>query len=1391
MRSQLRPVYGADDRIAGASTPHAKKPGAGPDTVGSIAPGQESLPQLTMASHHSPHPRPSFQGHAGSSAPSPNGSAPAERPGGRGWQVAGLIVLGLAGFQLFGCRAKGDYEAYSWPDPSQRAAIEAAVGDELVADAEGNRYYESDGTCVQCHRGCGDPHPGGRKATCVHCHGGDATNTTAIGAHPKPSFPKDWQGSGNPERPYMLTLEESQAWVQFVNPGDLRVANKTCGPCHADETLQVMKSLMATSQHFWGTVTYVNGIVSTKRSILGESYGPDGKPRIVNHVVSPEGGVYRHGEDGRTPTEGELAENSWSPLAAPLPHWEVTQPSNIFRIFERGSRLGGVALGLNGLPAPIPGLPDKFEDPGRPNNRTSDRGLGTLNRVDLPTLNVHKTRLNDPHLSFFGTNDAPGDFRSSGCTACHMVYANDRDPVHSGPYAVYGNRGHGNADTWPNYPGRGRDGEPAYAERQADPDIPQDEPGHPIAHRFTRAIPSSNCMVCHMHQPNSFLNTYYGFQMWSYETDGDKMFPEEQHDKSIAEQYEILDRNPEGAALRGKWGDREFLARVAEDVNPKLEHTQFADYHGHGWIFRGVFKTDRKGNLRDKDGGVVDYADPDKFRGVMPELGAQITAADINAGCFRPQPGKPVLLKDIHAEVGMHCVDCHFEQDMHGDTHLYSEYQAAIQIVCQDCHGTAERYMNLRLSGPAAKDDARLGRKKTPWGEDRFEVESRGGRRVFVQRSMLYPGLEWEISQVKDSVDPTAGDLYNEKAAYAKLQQMPDGSCAHAPEKMDCAACHTSWMTSCFGCHLPQEANWRTDMHHFERKKLRNWASYNPQVARDDVFMLGISPDVKDNKIAAVRSSSAVMVSSTDATRAIGYKQQLTVAANGMNGQCFNTHFAHTVRKTETRKCSDCHLSEANDNNAWLAQTYLQGTNYVNFFGMYAYVGAGSNGLEAVKITEWTEPQAMIGSNLHRIAFPHEYAAHEANDRHLETSHHHGGNILSIEQRGEYVYTACGDGGFRVYDVANVANKNFSERIVTAPVSPLGQDTHVSTRFATAVALPTNLSISMARPWIEANREQNYPYEGRDQNLHESYRYAYVSDRFEGLVLVDIDCLTDGDPDNNFTERALTFNPDGLLTGAENLCVAGSTVYVCCDAGLVVIDIMDPLRPQVLKTLPMTKPTSVAVQFRYAFVTDADGLQVVDVTWPERAEKVATHAVSDARNVYVARDYAYVAAGRNGVVIVDVQVPDRPKALRDAQTGEELAAFTAEGRLQDVNMVRVGMVNDSVYGLVADGATGMHVLQLVTPEDGGRSAYGFSPSPRPKWIAAYPATGARAIAKGLDRDRAVDESGHQVSVFGRIGGRPFTLEEMRRFFVRDGELYTVSDEVPDGWQPPEQKPLGK
>ena len=84
-----------------------------------------------------------------------------------------------------------------------------------------------------------------------------------------------------------------------------------------------------------------------------------------------------------------------------------------------------------------------------------------------------------------------------------------------------------------------------------------------------------------------------------------------------------------------------------------------------------------------------------------------------------------------------------------------------------------------------------------------------------------------------------------------------------------------------------------------------------------------------------------------------------------------------------------------------------------------------------------------------------------------------GQEVLDIQLRGEYAYTALGKGGFRFYDVAQIDNKDFSEKIVTAPVSPLGQKFYVKSKYATAIATPTTLGVDPLRSHDPQNEEQN------------------------------------------------------------------------------------------------------------------------------------------------------------------------------------------------------------------------------------------------------------------------------------------------------------------------------
>jgi len=714
-----------------------------------------------------------------------------------------------------------------------------------------------------------------------------------------------------------------------------------------------------------------------------------------------------------------------------------------------------------------------------------------------------------------------------------------------------------------------------------------------------------------------------------------------------------------------------------------------------------------------------------------------------------------------------------------------------VEIDCVDCHGTIRQKGTLVTSGPAAPDAPRPGEPRgrhlealrTPYGLRRFEWR---GDKLF-QRSMTQENLEWEIVQTKDTITP--GNVhFSMKSLRAKLMnkdgttfsQVPgdESQLAHANSSMACYACHTSWTPTCFGCHLQMTANARRPMLHNEGLMTRNYTSYNFQVLRDDAYFLGVDGTVTGHRIAPARSSCAVLVSSQNANREWLYYTQQTISAEGFSGQAFSTYVPHTVRAKETKQCTDCHVSAANDNNAWMAQLLLQGTNFMNFMGRYVFVATGKKGFEAITVAEHDEPEAIYGSDLQRLAYPDNYKKFEAHGRQLYPVEGHEGEVFDIQARGEYVYTANGKGGLRVYDIANIDNKGFSERMTTAPVSPLGQRFYVPTKDAVAVASPTTLGVDPLRARVKENEEQA---------IHLIYGFLYVADKEEGLIIVGtpdlkakspgVGTLLDGNPTNNFLKRGLTFNPGGALTGARRIIIVGTYAYVVTDKSLVVVDLDNPLAPKITATIggpELNDPRAVAVQFRYAFVVDREGLKVLDVTnlGQPKIVRNATVPFEDARNVYVARTYAYVSAGKQGLGIVDVEKPEAPKLTE---------MFTANGKLNDVNDVKIGMVAASAFAFVADGNNGMRVLQILSPWDDPAHFSGFNPRPTPKLIATAHTKGpALAISKGIDRDRAVDESGNQLAVFGRRGARPLNRGEMQRLYLRNGQLYTVSDEAEKG-----------
>ena len=1288
-------------------------------------------------------------------------------------------------------------------------------------DQDADAATAKSASCIGCHSASDAKSMHRSEAVvlgCVDCHGGNPGIAVPANfkkddphydevrdrAHVLPRFPHSWNfpSSANPERSYTLLNREAPEYIRFVNPSDYRVARTACGSCHLEIIEAAERSLMATGAMLWGGASYNNGILPYKNYILGEAYTDQGEPAML---LSP-------GLQNGNLSQAALARGNL-PKLYPLPTWHIVPPADNFRVFERGGRT--INTNFPEIGNPNLGGIQRLDEPGRPDLRQSNRGPATGLRVAIPVLNIHKTRLNDPFTTMMGTNDQPGDYRSSGCASCHVVYANDRDPKHSGPWAQFGRDGQTNTVDptirdlmqraaselhGASAGGHGEHGGAAGGEGAMPAGHPvgagEREHGHPVEHAFTRAIPTAQCMNCHMHQPNIFLNSYLGYTMWDYESDAPLMWPERQAYPSSSEVRETNERNPEAAAARGRWADVNFLRRVADDVNPQAQATQFADYHGHGWNFRAIYKRDRVGNLLDAQGNmatwgtdtahIVQPTDPERFRRTgNPQ--------------FAPngqQNGKAVHLMDIHVEKGMQCADCHFAQDSHGNGMIQGEVANAVEIGCKDCHGTADAYPTLRTSNVAARPGGTdLSLLRNPDGQARFEwgVDDTG-HKTLLQRSLVDPSLTWQVKLVRNAVDRTSRD-FNAKAARAKLMGrdtatlnwgpgIAPGDRAHNPDNMACFTCHLSWTTSCGGCHLPIEANWKTSSHKYDGIETRNFATYNPQVARDDMFQLGIHMTTKGHEITPVRSTSALVLSSTNINRERIYVQQPPISASGFSSQAFAPHFPHTVRTQETKTCTDCHLSAANDNNAWMAQLMLLGTGTVNFVGLNAWIGL-ENGIEAVRVTEWQEPQAVIGSYLHRYAYPDWYKLHvDRNNRELinwnrgrstnddrdpiesfrNITKGTGGAANCVQLRGEYFFVAEGAGGFRAYDVASIANKGISERILTAPVSPLGGGAHVGSKNATCMALPTNQPINPLRntPAMRAANEE--------QAFDPIYHYAVVTDAEEGLILVNVDTLSDGEPRNNFLHRDAVWNPDGVLNGARHILLAGHVAYVTADKGLVVVDLADPLHPRLASVVPLTDARASAIQFRYLWVTTAEGLRVLDVSnmfEPKLLDAVVP--LADAHRVYLARTYAYVAAGREGLVIVNILHPEAPEIYQ---------RVTFDGKLTDARDVVVGGTNASLFAYVADGANGMKVIQLTSPAS-QPNFYGFSPPPKPELIAwARTASPALAVSRGLDRDRAVDETGGQIAIFGRVGSRPFSRSEMERLFLTPaGRPWVVKDEV--------------
>jgi hypothetical protein len=165
--------------------------------------------------------------------------------------------------------------------------------------------------------------------TCTECHGGDGGQPEKNRAHVLPRNPRLWRTSANPSSTYGALNLESPEFIRFMNPSDLRVADTVCGACHGDIVDNVRRSIMATNPMVYHAGLYNNGVEPSKIPMYGEAFAPlerAGKITYAPARIRSLGPL----------TAKDLANGVLAELF-PLPRWEITVPTDPFRVLERGN----------------------------------------------------------------------------------------------------------------------------------------------------------------------------------------------------------------------------------------------------------------------------------------------------------------------------------------------------------------------------------------------------------------------------------------------------------------------------------------------------------------------------------------------------------------------------------------------------------------------------------------------------------------------------------------------------------------------------------------------------------------------------------------------------------------------------------------------------------------------------------------------------------------------------------------------------------------------------------------------------------------------------------------------------------------------------------------------
>lgn len=710
-------------------------------------------------------------------------------------------------------------------------------------------------SCMLCHNGSlendysgpgiENPHPfaGAAEIQCTGCHGGNPNGTDVLTSHvPPPPQVGDREFQRTNARAYFnrLTLAGMDKfpdysvdghtytaldYLKFINPGDLRVttAGQGCGSCHTGHSTLVNDNVLATSVGIhsgaWYQAGMENGVAENQG--LFEDTAADYGFRAV-HNPAWNAGTASVGEVGRL-------------LEAPV--WAV------------------FGVNLNGYVFNNP----EFDAAALNDDVNADGSVITGSPLAKLYQEQVQFTCGDCHLGSAGANNRAADFRSSGCSACHM------------PYSLSGRSGSSDPNINKTEP--------------LDPDdIDEPERAHTRSHQIrsiakttpsgaqVQGIDDHTCVGCHQGSNRTVLQ-YWGIRL------------DQNANLARHTQYPA---NP--VSFQGTHNDTRLF-------DPVVDNHTFNGRNGNQYI---LFE-DYDGDGRDDTPPDVHY---DAGLGCIDCHGT----FDLHGG-DATSPQREIVSR-MEQRVGIRCESCHGTISAYAPTQSGVAWDGATRDLAVDGKGqildhvykdaNGNYFLRSRLTGATHY---------VP--QTRDTVADNGKTHPTTNQPIYSDKASYAMGRI--DADPNNGTGPVQTGATTT-------GFAHG-DNMECVACHGSWTNTCMGCHLSGEYNTGNNFSNTTGERIvykQRTADFTYQSPL--FFTLGVGPR---GKITQFSANTKVFFRWEDRnnqlSRVFTFSDRNGAGSNPSaqyGSLSHNAFMAHSIRgkvsanKEGPRYCAVCHLTD-------------------------------------------------------------------------------------------------------------------------------------------------------------------------------------------------------------------------------------------------------------------------------------------------------------------------------------------------------------------------------------------------------------------------------------------------------------------------------------------------